>query len=125
MYDYVSRTSPSVNGMIDVTSLQTVPVGMQTSSVAAPVMPVSKASSSSVSTQAAAPTSVGGIPTNPYAITKTNYTDTPSSTGLPVAATVTTHRPVTQPSSGMGMWLAGIAGLAAFLFVLKKSSVRL
>ncbi len=135
-YAYVSRTSPSVNGSIEVTSAQILPAGMQTSSIAAPMMPSSYASSitttpptsSSIGTQATV-TSVGGIPSNPYAIANTAYTQTNGSTptstsGLPAAATVTAHRPVTQPSSGMGLWMAGLAGAAALFIVLKKSAVK-
>ncbi len=127
-YDYESRTSPSINGMIKVALPQTFPAVTQSrSSVAA--MPMSQAASSIAalpvvpsSASQAAVASAGGIPTNPYALSNTNYS---AASTNPVAATVTTHRPANQPSTGMGLWMAGLAGVIALFFVLRKSSVRL
>jgi plastocyanin len=118
-YDYVSRTSPSINGTIEVTSTQAP------SSVAA--MPMSQAASSIAalpvpsSASQAAVASVGGIPTNPYALSNTNYSA--ASTTQVTTATVTNHKPLAQPSTGMGLWMVGIAGAIALLFVLRKSAV--
>jgi plastocyanin len=122
-YEYVSRTSPAINGVIVVSgTTQNQPASsLAQSSSRASVMPVAP----TVPSSAAAVTPVGGIPTNPYAIANTAYTQTSSSNGLPVAAAVTTHKPTSQPSTGMGLWLAGLAGVAALIIVLKRSSIKI
>lgn len=116
----VSVAASSVPAQVAVSSVRSVvrstpssraPVSSRTPTPVVPVIPT---------------TAIGAIPRNPYAINKPDYVDPvqpvssasskKSSTahaGAPVKASVTDHKPKTQPGSGPENWIVAFGALVA------------
>lgn len=137
-YEYQSQTSPNITGEIIVEDILTAassssaPVVQQTSSV--PTAVASSSMSAAVVTSMAPPQSssampisdqpetVGGIPQNPYTVGNSNGTLPPRQQGGGSnTAQVTQHRPISQPSTGMGEWMLACIGAVSLWIVMKRA----
>lgn len=140
-YDYISETSAAVIGQIIVNSTGTASASTAASSVASvPAYvppPVVSSSSSSMQAIPAAPVQTsssafvpdqtedflaGSIPQNPNTIANSNSVPVRQQPGHTTSTPVTTHKPVSQPQTGMGLWMTLIAGFGAFVIVAKRAS---
>lgn len=139
-YEYISRISQTVGGRIIVQKGNSLPA--QPASSTAFNMPVATSSVAVAATVSSVPTGFtpeagdsmtttidpGVVPVNPYTVGNTvggPVTKNPAGAPIPKntnAATVTEHRPVKQPESGMGMWIVSLTGLVALGLVMRRAN---
>lgn len=133
-YDFESNTSADVSGTIIVTSSTPAAPAAVSSVSSTPAAPVQMSASSvtpaqvqqtasSPDVQAAdltARNTVAGVPVNPFTVGNTFTGNVTKGT----TQAVTTHRPIAQPESGAGLWVAALAGCIALGIVVKSASLN-
>jgi plastocyanin len=137
-YAYISKTSPSINGVIVVSTNASATTQTVSSAPAQPVAPIAQASSSSfapipaattpvVSSSSAAavsqvPEQLGQIQTNPHTIANGSDMLPPrAQPGTNVSGNVMQHTPTSQPTTGPGMWLTVCLGASSLWVVMKRA----
>lgn len=142
-YDYISETSASVIGQIIVdasnTGMQAAVHSSVTSSVSAHIPPAVHSSNSSAQPIPAAPAQAssfafvpnqmedllaGSIPQNPNTIANGNALPVRQQSGRATSASTPSHKPISHAQTGMGLWMTFIAGMGAFVVIIKKASHR-
>lgn len=122
-HTYISQTSSDISGQIVITGTSAGPAAVTRVTTPTPIVPTTSATPEEIIAQPT-PTvrdsdaqilNPAAIPVNPYTVGSN-----PLPAGSNRAASVTQHRPATQPNSGSGLWVTVIGAILGMTFLTRR-----